>query len=253
MGISSTTNLIKLSVLQSSSRRVSANSGVWADSPYLLNHHHHHHHQCRSSYTRSPHQLTKTRSYSSSSSYSYSKMGFLGWYLGKLDSRPILTKAITSSLIYMVADLTSQMITLPPSGSFDSMRSLRMAGFGMLIVGPSQHMWFNFVAKILPKRDVITTLKKMITGQVLYGPCVNGSFFSFNAALQGESGTEIVARLNRDLLPTLINGLMFWPICDFLTYKVIPVHLQPLINSSFSYIWTIYLTYMANLKKAGIV
>ncbi|KAL7245372.1 hypothetical protein ACSBR2_000659 [Camellia fascicularis] len=177
-------------------------------------------------------------------------MGFLGWYLGKLDSRPILTKALTSSLIYMVADLTSQMITLPPSGSFDSMRSLRMAGFGMLIVGPSQHMWFNFVARILPKRDVITTLKKMITGQVLYGPCVNGSFFSFNAALQGESGTEIVARLNRDLLPTLINGLMFWPICDFLTYKVIPVHLQPLINSSFSYIWTIYLTYMANLKKA---
>ncbi|GMP45477.1 hypothetical protein CsSME_00013990 [Camellia sinensis var. sinensis] len=94
-----------------------------------------------------------------------------------------------------------------------------MAGFGMLIVGPSQHMWFNFVAKILPKRDVITTLKKMITGQVLYGPCVNGSFFSFNAALQGT------------------QQILFFP----------------LINSSFSYIWTIYLTYMANLKKAGIV
>lgn len=44
--------------------------------------------------------------------------------------------------------------------------------------------------------------------------------------ISGESGNEIVARLKRDLLPTLMNGLMFWPMCDFLTYKVIPVHLQ---------------------------
>ncbi|KAK9270949.1 hypothetical protein L1049_026537 [Liquidambar formosana] len=66
----------------------------------------------------------------------------------------------------------------------------------------------------------------------------------------GESRGEIVARLKRDLLPTMINGLLYWPICDFLTFKFIPVHLQPLINGSFSYVWTIYLTYMANLKKA---
>lgn len=42
----------------------------------------------------------------------------------------------------------------------------------------------------------------------------------------GESGEEIAARLKRDLLPTLINGAMFWPICDFVTYKFVPVHLQ---------------------------
>jgi hypothetical protein len=42
----------------------------------------------------------------------------------------------------------------------------------------------------------------------------------------GESGHEIVARLKRDLLPTFKSGLMFWPICDFFTFKFIPVHLQ---------------------------
>lgn len=44
----------------------------------------------------------------------------------------------------------------------------------------------------------------------------------------GESGNEIAARLKRDLIPTLLNGLMFWPLCDFFTYKIIPVHLQVL-------------------------
>jgi protein Mpv17 len=42
----------------------------------------------------------------------------------------------------------------------------------------------------------------------------------------GESGQEIVARLKRDLLPTLKNGVLFWPICDFVTFKFVPVNLQ---------------------------
>jgi len=42
----------------------------------------------------------------------------------------------------------------------------------------------------------------------------------------GESGQEIVGRLKRDLLPTLKNGVLYWPICDFVTFKFIPVHLQ---------------------------
>lgn len=42
----------------------------------------------------------------------------------------------------------------------------------------------------------------------------------------GENITEIAARLKRDLLPTMINGAMYWPICDFITFRFIPVQLQ---------------------------
>ncbi|KAF2309651.1 hypothetical protein GH714_004459 [Hevea brasiliensis] len=145
------------------------------------------------------------------------KVGFIGWYLGKLDSRPILTKTITTSLIFAAADLTAQMLSPSSgSGSFDLIRTLRMAAYGLLILGPSQHLWFNLMSKTLPKRDVLTTLKKTFMGQAIYGPANAIVFFSYNAALQGESGDEIVARLKRDVLPTLRNGLLYWPFCDFL-------------------------------------
>lgn len=78
------------------------------------------------------------------------------------------------------------MITLPPSGSIDSIRTLRMAVYGMLILGPSQHYWFNFLSRILPKRDALTTLKKIFMGQAIYGPLTTTIFFSYNAALQGK-------------------------------------------------------------------
>ncbi|KAJ8541180.1 hypothetical protein K7X08_001996 [Anisodus acutangulus] len=152
--------------------------------------------------------------------------GFLAWYLGALEYRPIITKSISSAIIYAAADVTSQGLS-------------------------AQHVWFNFMGRVLPKRDVVSTLKKLLIGQFAYGPLINSAFFPFNAGLQGENGEEVAARLNRDLLPTMIKGFMYWPICDFLTYKAIPVHLQPLINSTFSYAWTIYLTYVASLKKAA--
>ncbi|TXG52519.1 hypothetical protein EZV62_021688 [Acer yangbiense] len=215
-------------------------------------------------YSRSPFQLRKIRNPKissslnlSSHSHSYpsnsnsTKIGFLGWYLAKLHSHPLITKGVTTSLIYVAADLTSQMIASEYPGSIDLKRTLRMAAYGMLVLGPTQHFWFNSMSKVLPQRDTLTSLKKLFMGQAIFGPCITSVFFSYNAALQGENGAQIVARLKRDLLPTLVNGLLYWPICDFVTYKYIPVHLQPLVNSSCSYVWTIYLTYMASLTKVS--
>ncbi|KAL2513458.1 Peroxisomal membrane 22 kDa (Mpv17/PMP22) family protein [Forsythia ovata] len=182
---------------------------------------------------------------------SLSKFGPVSWYLSMIKSRPIVTKSITSALIYSAADFSSQSIVEKSSEGYDFVRTLRMAGYGMLILGPSLHYWFNFVSRVFPKRDLPSTFKKMALGQTVYGPTMTAIFFSVNAALQGESGSEIVARLKRDLVPTIISGIMYWPACDFVTFKFIPVNLQPLVSNSFSYLWTVYMTYMASLEKVG--
>lgn len=76
---------------------------------------------------------------------------------------------------------------MQPTGSFDLIRTARMASFGLIFLGPSQHLWFSYLSKILPKRDVLTTFKKIMMGQVLFGPVSNTVFYSYNAALQGTS------------------------------------------------------------------
>ncbi|KAK9697145.1 hypothetical protein RND81_08G017900 [Saponaria officinalis] len=194
--------------------------------------------------------------FSSSSTLNYvsrafSRLGFVGWYLGMINSHPVVTKSLTCSLIYVAADLTSQTIALPSSEPYDYIRTSRMAGYGLTILGPTLHYWFNFMSKILPGRDLLTTVKKMALGQSVYGPIMTVIFFSLNAALQGEHANEIVARLKRDLFPTMLNGVMYWPLCDFITFRFAPVHLQPLVSNGFSYIWTVYMTYMASLEKAS--
>ncbi|KAJ0973727.1 hypothetical protein J5N97_015692 [Dioscorea zingiberensis] len=166
---------------------------------------------------------------SSRATSSTTRNAFVNWYLGMIEARPVITKSLTAGAIFVVADISSQMITLGSSESLDWIRTIRMASYGILVSGPSLHLWFNFVARIIPKRDMINTLKKLFLGQAVYGPIMTSIFFSANAAAQGETSTEIHARLKRDLIPTLKSGLIYWPFCDFITFKFIPVRLQPLL------------------------
>ncbi|KAI3509480.1 hypothetical protein L1887_24782 [Cichorium endivia] len=217
-----------------------------------------HFQQPKASYSRFPQRKVKdiefsvpfptTNTEAVSRFSSISNTGLIGWYLGMVKTRPILTKSITSALIYTAADLSSQTIA-SSSEAYDSVRTIRMAGYGMIVLGPALHYWFNFVSRIFPNRDLISTFKKMFMGQAIFGPVMTVVFFSVNAGLQGENGGEIVARLKRDLIPTMINGVMYWPVCDFITFRFVPVHLQPLVSNSFAYIWTVYMTYMASLEK----
>ncbi|CAI9304160.1 unnamed protein product [Lactuca saligna] len=160
-----------------------------------------------------------------------------------------LLKASQLSLVYTAADLTSQTMTRLSLEPYDVIRTCRMAGYGLIILGPTLHLWFNFLSRVFPKKDVFTTLKKIFMGQTIYGPIMMVVFFSINAALQGEKCKEIVARLKRDMLPTMINNVIYWPMCEFIIFRFVPVPLQPLVSNLFSYVWTIYITYMANLAK----
>ncbi|XP_028118508.1 uncharacterized protein LOC114316049 [Camellia sinensis] len=91
-------------------------------------------------YARFPHSFCpKTRAlerYSSttfSSSFSSTvssspKIGIVGWYLGMVKSRPILTKSITCAFIYTSADFSSQTVGLNLN------RGLGVNAFGKLLL-----------------------------------------------------------------------------------------------------------------------
>ncbi|WCJ17925.1 Peroxisomal membrane 22 kDa (Mpv17/PMP22) family protein [Euphorbia peplus] len=191
-----------------------------------------------------------SRSFSASASPPRSlASSFVGWYLGMIKARPIITKSVTCSIIYSAADFTSQKLASSGSEPYDMMRTLRMGAYGVLILGGSHHFWFKFLSKQFPKTDFISTFKKIVMDLVVFAPIITSVFFSFNARLQGETNEEIIGRLKRDLLPTMEKCMIYWPFCNIIIFGYVPVHLQPLVTNCFSYLWTIYVTYMASKVK----
>eukprot|EP00245_Coleochaete_scutata_P011333 TRINITY_DN417_c0_g1_i2.p1 TRINITY_DN417_c0_g1~~TRINITY_DN417_c0_g1_i2.p1 ORF type:complete len:144 (+),score=17.30 TRINITY_DN417_c0_g1_i2:342-773(+) len=130
----------------------------------------------------------------------------------------------------------------------DLHRTTRMATIGLLLSGPTLHLWFMFLSWAVPKRDVLSVLLKILIGQTTYGPAFNATFFSINAYAQGETQNEIIERLRRDLVKTILNGLLYWPVSDFVMFRYCPVHLQPLWVNTAAFFWTIYIAYVAGTK-----
>ena len=93
---------------------------------------------------------------------------------------------LTQYLSFCTNHFFLQTLEKPSSEPYNVVRTLRMAGYGMVILGPSLHYWFTFVSKILPKRDLLSILKKMFMAQAFYGPSMTVVFFSLNACLQGK-------------------------------------------------------------------
>jgi hypothetical protein len=72
-----------------------------------------------------------------------------------------------------------------PKQEWDKIRTLRMLGIGAFFSAPFLHMWFNVMQRIMPGSDVVSTVKKVLAGQILASPIANSAFFAINSFLQG--------------------------------------------------------------------
>ena len=71
--------------------------------------------------------------------------------------------------------------------SWDAARSARMLAVGLFMSGPLLHLWFGKIGKKIPGRDISSTMKKLVLGQLFFGPAFCAAFFTLNAYAQGKS------------------------------------------------------------------
>ncbi|KAH8941017.1 hypothetical protein BDL97_14G015600 [Sphagnum fallax] len=212
--------------------------------------------RCVSSSGGVPSSSSSSSSSGSHPSTESSSGGFRTWYLRMLEKNPMSTKSVTAAIFFTASDITAQGIERwsaakgEPRVDWDKGRTMRMLAVGLLMSGPSLHLWFNLMSRTFPNPDIWSIVKKVSLGQLVFGPCFNTIFFSINGYAQGERGQQILDRLKRDLLPTWQHGLMFWPLLDFITFRYFPIRLQVLFNNCCSFVWTIYLTSIAG--KSGV-
>mmetsp|Transcript_112970 Transcript_112970/g.231195 ORF Transcript_112970/g.231195 Transcript_112970/m.231195 type:complete len:295 (+) Transcript_112970:164-1048(+) len=178
-------------------------------------------------------------------------------YSQQLESRPILTKSYTAGLIFGLSDYFAQKIERSndvngSSGQMDWTRTIASTFVGLLYFGPAAHYWYEWIFKLLPAATLASTLYKAFWGQVLFGPSFTCIFFATILMQSGEfSLKNWWSKIRSDLPGAWLAGAGYWPIVDLLSYSVVPVKWIPLFVNMASFIWTIYLSLVAN-KKTGV-
>ena len=176
------------------------------------------------------------------------------FYTQQLSARPIFTKSATAAIIFGLSDWVAQLIER--KGEDDKKepvvfsRILSAFLVGLLFFGPAANAWYEMIFKVLPSTSLVSTIQKAALGQIFFGPTFTCVFF---AAGLIESGTFSLgawfSKIKNDLPGVWASGLGYWPLVDFISYKVVPVQWIPLFVNFCSFVWTIYLSLVANRGK----
>ncbi|KAK4193400.1 hypothetical protein QBC35DRAFT_481481 [Podospora australis] len=185
----------------------------------------------------------------------------LAWYQARLASRPLLTQAITTSILFAVGDITAQQLVErksssslpsspsspsslePPVASHDFTRTARMALYGGAIFGPAAATWFKFLSRKVnfPSSPRKTMLARVAVDQGVFAPTFIGIFLSSMAVLEGGSPKE---KLEKNYWPALSTNYLIWPWVQMVNFTFVPLQHRVLFVNVISIGWNCYLSYL---------
>ena len=172
-------------------------------------------------------------------------------YAFVLEKWPIMTKSFTAGFIFGLSDYSAQALEQAKDEKKNWGRIISALLVGLLYFGPAAHAWYDMIFRILPGSSLVSTLQKTALGQALFSPSFTCIFFA-SSLIQSErfTITNWITKIKTDLPGAWRAGMGFWPLVGLISYSLIPSQWIPLFVNFCSFIWTIYLSIIAN-KKSG--
>ena len=182
------------------------------------------------------------------------------WYARRISRRPVLTKAVTSSIVACVGDVLAQAHSAAQGGFvLDCRRTAAFAIAGGLYFAPFLHMWYALFARLERRaRDqwgvtriqaiVAQWMTNMFVGSLL----VNTGFFYAFALIRWSLGIPLATGDNpfvegTHLLRTKLREVMIanyavWPIPSLINLSLVPVQYRVLYTNCVAVLWKFILS-----------
>ena len=186
-----------------------------------------------------------------------------------LETRPILTKSISSSILVGLGDVLTQTLEHnhqhhhPSSSSsssttgftLDWVRTLKMASFGIIMIGPTLHLWYKFLDRFVAKKypvgyvlsnteRTLNAARQMLVDQTLFAPFALFQFLAYMGAIEGKSFDSIAEKMKHDMWPTLVVNWYIWPAAQMLNFTLVPLQYRVLFVNSVAILWNAYLSHV---------
>jgi len=171
-------------------------------------------------------------------------------YLSALESAPLVTKSITAGVIIGAGDCTAQLIeNRQTESSFDWLRALRWAVFGLVLQGPWNHFFYLLLDGALPPTPdpfTLRTLEKVGIDQVVQAPIYTVIILAFFAVVEGKGLGYAKTQVSNELGGILIkNWSVFLP-ATVINIAYCPPELRVLFLNCVFFGWVIYLSLLIN-------
>ena len=191
------------------------------------------------------------------------------WYSDKLDSHPVLTKAVTTGIIAGSGDLLCQKgiqkektvhhhapsemaVMKPPAASavgYDATRTMRFASLGTVFVAPTCHYWYNGLASWFPGTGLAQVTKRVVTDQLTWTPVFMVIWLGAMWTMEGFPVDKLTDRLRNEFPDVMKATWICWVPAQFATFYLCPLKYQVLATNMIELFWNAYLSYFTAGKS----
>ena len=165
-------------------------------------------------------------------------------YIGLLQTRPILTKSITSASVSSIGNIISQLIVPnPQNGRKIAWRSVAAyASFSFVVSGPLIHYFYIMLDKIVPKKKESATLdgiKRVLFDRFVFAPPFILFFLYTVTLLEGYGHQAAVVKIKETFWPILKMNWQIWTIFQFINVNYVPLKYRVLFGNVMALVWSV--------------
>lgn len=169
---------------------------------------------------------------------------FLAWYLMALDKNPIVTKAVTSAALTLAGDLICQLV-IDRVPELDLRRTFVFTFLGLALVGPTLHVWYLYLSKLVTISGASGAIARLILDQFIFSPIFIGVFMSLLVTLEGKPSL-VVPKLKQEWLSSVLANWQLWIPFQFLNFYFVPQKFQVLGANFVALAWNVILSFKAH-------
>ncbi len=166
--------------------------------------------------------------------------GALGWYMARLQDKPLLTKTVTGFAMALAGDLIAQR-SESPGQPVDVRRLAAFTVFGAAWTGPVNNRWLPLVAR-LPNLGTKLLVQHGFLNPLVFVP----AFLIWNAVAQGKDWGETRGYVQERYPKVLCSVVAFWTPVTAVVFSRVPEVLQSVTMAVISLVWNVAFSFVSN-------
>ena len=170
-----------------------------------------------------------------------------GWvaYERALESRPVLTKGLTSLIGFAIGDGIAQTL-IEHAEMLDVARLIKFSSFGFLIHGTTCHFFYDFLDRVVPGKEAKPVATKVMVDQILWNPIFGCMFFSYLTLYDGGSVAQAVVRIQQSLATQVTGSWSFWGPAHIVNFRYVPSEQRLLYINVLQIVYNVFLSCISN-------
>ena len=168
-------------------------------------------------------------------------------------TRPLCTKAVTSATLLGAGDVLCQCLdgTRAAAEELDVCRVLRMTSWGLVVNGPTGHLWYKGLDSVVRASGARGVATKVAADQLIYTPPLTFGYFLWQNLLQGDSPLAASSAAACQVMPTLQVNWLYWSAVHVATFSLIRVEYRVAFVSVKNFLWGGFLSWIATQRGSS--